>query len=316
MSIHPAGREVTVGEEDGEEEDAIEQYGDGNDGFLQGSIQMEQDERKGLSENIKNIRHRILVMSNKGGVGKSTVAVNLALGLVRKGMRVGLLDVDVHGPSIPKMLGLERMALVGDAGKIQPVAYTTNLKVMSMGFLLRDSESPVIWRGPLKMGAIRQFLEEVDWGELDYLIIDSPPGTGDEPLSIAQLVKDIDGVIVVTTPQDVALLDSRKAVNFARKLRVPILGIVENMSGFACPHCGKKTDLFKTGGGERAAQEMKVTFLGRVPLEPEIVKSGDEGKPFAWEQEESSAGGVFSRMVDQIIGVLESKEVSKVRGGD
>jgi len=277
---------------------------------------MEQDEKKKLSENIKNIRHRILVMSNKGGVGKSTVAVNLSLGLVRKGKRVGLLDVDVHGPSIPKMLGLEQMALVGGAGKIQPVAYTTNLKVVSMGFLLKDNESPVIWRGPLKMGAIRQFLEEVDWGELDYLIIDSPPGTGDEPLSIAQLIKDIDGVIVVTTPQEVALVDSRKAVNFARQLKVPVLGIVENMSGFVCPHCGKKTDLFKTGGGEKAAQEMKVSFLGRVPFEPEIVSSGDEGKPFAWEQEESAAGGVFGRMVDQIIEVLQSKEVSKVKGGD
>lgn len=277
---------------------------------------MEQGEKKKLSENIKNIHHRILVMSNKGGVGKSTVAVNLALGLVRKGMRVGLLDVDVHGPSIPKMLGLEQMALVGGAGKIQPVAYTTNLKVVSMGFLLKDNESPVIWRGPLKMGAIRQFLEEVDWGELDYLIIDSPPGTGDEPLSIAQLIKDIDGVIVVTTPQEVALLDSRKAVNFARQLKVPVLGIVENMSGFVCPHCGKKTDLFKTGGGQKAAQEMKVPFLGKVPFEPEIVRSGDEGKPFAWEQEESAAGGVFGRMVDQISEALKSKTVSQVRGGD
>ena len=277
---------------------------------------MEQDEKQKLSENIKNIRHRILVMSNKGGVGKSTIAVNLALGLVRKGMRVGLLDVDVHGPSIPKMLGLERMALVGDAGKIQPVAYTTNLKVVSMGFLLKDNESPVIWRGPLKMGAIKQFLEEVDWGELDYLIIDSPPGTGDEPLSIAQLIKDLDGVIVVTTPQEVALLDSRKAVNFARQLKVPVLGIVENMSGFVCPHCGKRTDLFKTGGGEKAAEQIKVSFLGRVPFEPEIVSSGDEGKPFVWEQKESSAGGAFSRMVDQIIEGLKSKEVSKVRGGD
>lgn len=277
---------------------------------------MQQEEKKELSENIKNIHHRILVMSNKGGVGKSTVAVNLALGLVRKGMRVGLLDVDVHGPSIPKMLGLEQMALVGDAGKIQPVAYTTDLKVVSMGFLLKDNESPVIWRGPLKMGAIKQFLEEVDWGELDYLIIDSPPGTGDEPLSVAQLIKDLDGVIVVTTPQEVALLDSRKAVNFARQLKVPVLGIVENMSGFICPHCGKKTDLFKTGGGEKAAEQMNVSFLGRVPFEPEIVSSGDEGKPFVWEQGESAAGGVFSRMVDQIIEGLKSKEVSKVRGGD
>lgn len=277
---------------------------------------MEQKEKPDLSENIQNVRHKILVMSNKGGVGKSTVAVNLALGLVHKGMRVGLLDIDVHGPSIPKMLGIEQMPMVGNAGRIQPVLYAFNLKVVSMAFLLRDRESPVIWRGPLKMGAIKQFLEEVDWGELDYLIIDSPPGTGDEPLSIAQLIKDIDGVIVVTTPQEVALLDSRKAVNFARKLHVPVLGIVENMSGFVCPHCGKSTDLFKTGGGEKAAREMKVAFLGKVPFEQEIVSSGDEGKPFIWEQKESTAAKVFGQMVERITEDLGTTEASKTRGGD
>jgi ATP-binding protein involved in chromosome partitioning len=277
---------------------------------------MEQKESNNLGENIKNVRHKILVMSNKGGVGKSTVAVNLALGLARKNMRVGLLDIDIHGPCIPNMLGLEGQALVGDGKKIQPVAYTTNLKVVSMGFLIANKENPIIWRGPLKMKAIQQFLEDVDWGELDFLIMDSPPGTGDEPLSISQLIKDIDGVIVVTTPQEVALLDSRKAVNFAKQLKVPVLGIVENMSGFVCPHCGKRTDLFKTGGGEKAAQEMKVPFLGKIPFEPEIVSSGDDGKPFVWERAESPAGEVFSRMVDQLIEVLKSKEVSQVRGGD
>jgi len=277
---------------------------------------VEPQEKPDLSENIRDVHHKILVMSNKGGVGKSTVAVNLALGLVHKGMRVGLLDIDVHGPSIPKMLGLEEMVLVGNAGKIQPVLYAFNLKVVSMAFLLKDKESPVIWRGPLKMGAIKQFLGEVDWGELDYLIIDSPPGTGDEPLSIAQLIKDIDGVIVVTTPQEVALLDSRKAVNFARKLNVPVLGIVENMSGFVCPHCGKSTDLFKTGGGEKAAREMKVPFLGKVPIEPEIVTSGDEGKPFVWDQKESSAAKVLGEMVEQIIRTVSSKETTKIEGGE
>jgi Mrp family chromosome partitioning ATPase len=276
---------------------------------------MEQKEKTNLSENIRNIRHKILVMSNKGGVGKSTIAVNLALGLAQKNMHVGLLDIDIHGPCIPNMLGLEGMPLVGDGKKIQPVAYTTNLKVVSMGFLISNKENPVIWRGPLKMKAIQQFLEEVEWGEMDFLIIDSPPGTGDEPLSIAQLIKDIDGVIVVTTPQEVALLDSRKAVNFAKQLKIPVLGIVENMSGFVCPHCGKRTDLFKTGGGEKAAREMNVPFLGKVPFEPEIVTSGDEGKPFVWEQKESKAGKIFSQMVDQIVKDLNSKEVSKVKGG-
>ncbi len=277
---------------------------------------MEQVKKTSLSENIQDVRHKILVMSNKGGVGKSTIAVNLALGLAQKNMRVGLLDIDIHGPCIPNLLGLEGMPLAGDGKKIQPVAYSTNLKVVSMGFLLGDKESPVIWRGPLKMKAIQQFLEDVEWGKLDFLIIDSPPGTGDEPLSIAQLIKDIDGVIVVTTPQEIALLDSRKAVNFAKQLKIPVLGIVENMSGFICPHCGKRTDLFKTGGGEKAAKEMNVPFLGKIPFEPEIVTSGDEGKPFVWEQKESEAGKVFSQMVDQIVKDLNSKEVSKVKGGD
>jgi len=277
---------------------------------------VEQVKKTSLSENIQDVRHKILVMSNKGGVGKSTIAVNLALGLAQKNMRVGLLDIDIHGPCIPNLLGLEGMPLAGDGKKIQPVAYSTNLKVVSMGFLLGDKESPVIWRGPLKMKAIQQFLEDVEWGKLDFLIIDSPPGTGDEPLSIAQLIKDIDGVIVVTTPQEIALLDSRKAVNFAKQLKIPVLGIVENMSGFICPHCGKRTDLFKTGGGEKAAKEMNVPFLGKIPFEPEIVTSGDEGKPFVWEQKESEAGKVFSQMVDQIVKDLNSKEVSKVKGGD
>jgi ATP-binding protein involved in chromosome partitioning len=276
---------------------------------------MEQAEKTSLSENIQKIHHKVLVMSNKGGVGKSTVAVNLALGLVHKGMRVGLLDIDIHGPCIPNMLGLEGQPLVGDGKKIQPVAYTNNLKVVSMGFLLGDKESPVIWRGPLKIKAIQQFLEEVDWGDLDFLLIDSPPGTGDEPLSIAQLIKDIDGVIVVTTPQEIALLDSRKAVNFSRKLGVPVLGVVENMSGFICPHCGKRTDLFKTGGGEKAAKEMNVPFLGKIPFEPEIVSSGDEGKPFVWERKDSQAVRVLNEMVDQIMKNLKPKDVLEKKGG-
>jgi ATP-binding protein involved in chromosome partitioning len=283
---------------------------------LKSEGKVDQQDKPDLGENIRKIHHKILVMSNKGGVGKSTVAVNLALGLVHKSMRVGLLDIDVHGPSIPKMLGLEQMALVGNKGKIQPVFFSSNLKVVSMAFLLKDAESPLIWRGPLKMGVIKQFLEEVDWGELDFLIIDSPPGTGDEPLSIAQLIKDIDGVVVVTTPQEVALLDSRKAVNFARKLNLQVLGIVENMSGFVCPHCGKSMDLFKTGGGEKAAKEMNVPFLGKVPIEPEIVTFGDEGKPFVWDRKESSAAKVFGEMVELIVRTVSPKETIKKEGGN
>jgi ATP-binding protein involved in chromosome partitioning len=275
---------------------------------------MEQTEKTGLRKNIQNVKHKILVMSNKGGVGKSTVAVNLALVLARKAMRVGLLDIDIHGPCIPKMLGLEEMPLVGDGKKIQPVSYTTNLKVVSMAFLIGDKESPVIWRGPLKMKAIQQFLDDVEWGMLDFLIIDSPPGTGDEPLSIAQLIKDMDGVIIVTTPQEVALLDSRKAVNFVKRLNIPVLGIIENMSGFICPHCGKRTDLFKTGGGEKAAKQMGVPFLGKIPIEPEIVLSGDEGRPFVWEQRNSQAVKAFGEMVDRIIKDLKPKDVLEKKG--
>lgn len=257
-------------------------------------------EQKGQTPQVdtSGIKHKIVIISGKGGVGKSTVAANLAYSFAQKAeVRVGLLDVDIHGPNIPKMLGLEerRLNMVGE--RIQPVSLLPNLLVVSMAFLLPDADSPVIWRGPLKMKAIRQFLEDTDWGRLDYLVIDLPPGTGDEPLSIGQLIRGIDGAIVVTTPQEVSLLDSRKAVNFARKLGMPIMGILENMSGLLCPHCGKRIDLFKVGGGERAALELGVPFLGRIPIEPKIVESGDSGQPFVECFQESEAAKVFAEMV-------------------
>ena len=264
------------------------------------------------NQSMRKIKHKILVMSNKGGVGKSTVAVNVAFGLAKEGFQVGLLDVDMHGPNIPKMLAIEDMVLTGDERRIQPVVFMTNLKVVSMAFLMKEKESPLIWRGPLKMGAIKQFLEDVNWGNLDFLVIDSPPGTGDEPLSVVQLIKSVDGTIIVTTPQDLALLDSRKAVNFAKRLNMPVLGIVENMSGFVCPHCGKRIDLFKTGGGEKAAKDMGVPFLGRIPIEPEIVTSGDEGKPFIQHHSDKKTSKIFAEIVGRLIEKLEpnySKEV-------
>ena len=266
---------------------------------------------KAPNQSMQKIKHKILVMSNKGGVGKSTIAVNLAFGLAQQGLQVGLLDVDMHGPNIPKMLAIEHMILTGDEKKIQPVAFMTNLKVVSMAFLMKEKESPLIWRGPLKMGAIKQFLEDVDWGDLDFLVIDSPPGTGDEPLSVVQLIKNVDGTIIVTTPQDLALLDSRKAVNFAKRLNMPVLGIVENMSGFVCPHCGKKTDLFKTGGGEKAAKEMNVPFLGKIPFEPEIVTTGDEGKPFIQKHSETQTSQIFNQIVERLIEKLEPNNSKK-----
>jgi len=244
---------------------------------------------------MERVKNKILILSGKGGVGKSTVAVNLATSLAANGYSVGLLDVDIHGPSIPKMLGIENENLIYAQDKIQPVKASPNLSVVSMAFLL-SKDAPVIWRGPLKMKVIEQFINDVEWGELDYLIIDSPPGTGDEPLSVAQLLGKLDGAIIVTTPQDLALLDSRRAVNFVKQLGIPIIGILENMSGFICPHCGKKIDLFKVGGGERAARELGIPFLGRIPIDPQIVSSGDEGLSFIHRFSDTEAAKAFQQV--------------------
>lgn len=234
-------------------------------------------EPEGQLDNIKNI---ISVMSGKGGVGKSTVATNIAASLADHGFKVGVMDADLHGPDIPKMFGVEGMfPEVASDNKMTPIRISNNLSAISMGFLLESDDQPVIWRGPLKMGAIKQFLNDVTWGDLDYLIIDLPPGTGDEALSVAQLIPNNANAVIVTTPQEVALLDSRKAINFAKKLNMNILGVVENMSGMVCPHCNGTIDLFGKGGGERAAKELDVNFLGGVPLDPQMVAMGDYGTP-------------------------------------
>jgi len=235
-----------------------------------------------LSRRMSQIKRKIIVLSGKGGVGKSTVAVNLAMALSLNDNRVGLLDIDIHGPSIPTLLNLEGRPLGMNGDKMIPVALTENLQVMSIGFLLQHRDDAVIWRGPMKYNVIKQFLQDVEWGDLDFLVIDSPPGTGDEPLTVCQLISDADGAIVVTTPQEVALADVRKSIDFCRKLKLPVLGVVENMSGFVCPHCGKVTDIFKRGGGEQMAREMAVPFLGRIPVDSQITQSGDEGKPFIY----------------------------------
>lgn len=260
---------------------------------------VKEDEIK-VSLALSQMKNRLLVFSGKGGVGKSTVAANLALALVKKGKKVGLLDVDIHGPNLAKMLGVEDKKLDVSSGAIKPVEAKKNLKLVSMSFLLQDPDLPVIWRGPMKMKAIQQFLGDVKWGELDWLVIDSPPGTGDEPLSVAQLIPAT-GAVVVTTPQEVSLMDSRKAVAFARKLNLKVLGIIENMSGMVCPHCGKRIDLFKEGGGQRAALELGVPFLGKIPLDPEIVTLGDEGKAFIDIHPKSEASQAFMKVVDNII---------------
>jgi len=254
-----------------------------------------------LRARLSRIAKKIMVMSGKGGVGKTTVAVNLAVSLAQKGYRTGLLDADLHGPNIPKMLGAEHRELQGSSEGIFPVPVMDNLSVISMAYLLDDPDTPVVWRGAMKHGVIRQFLGEVNWGDLDYLVVDLPPGTGDEPLSVAQLVGNAHGSVIVTTPQDVALLDSRKSVNFSLKLGVPVIGIVENMSGFTCPHCGNEIDLFKAGGGKRAAEEMGVPFLGKIPLDPEVIAGGDDGRPFAAEGNGSRAALSFAGIVNGIV---------------
>ncbi|MEW6359565.1 MAG: Mrp/NBP35 family ATP-binding protein [Planctomycetota bacterium] len=238
-------------------------------------------DRLAICERMSAIKRKIIVLSGKGGVGKSTVAANLAAALATAGKEVGLLDVDIHGPSIPRLLKLEGTSVVVKGETMIPPRVLRTLRAMSIGFLLRGRDDAIIWRGPMKMGAIKQLLKDTEWGELDYLIVDSPPGTGDEPLSVIQLIEDADGAVIVTTPQDLALLDVRKSINFCRKLDLPVIGVIENMSGFVCPKCGEVVDIFKRGGAEKMAQEMGVPFLGRVPIDPEVVRAGDAGEPLA-----------------------------------
>lgn len=236
-----------------------------------------------IKENMARVKHKILVMSNKGGVGKSTVAVNFAALLAARGLRTGLLDIDIHGPSVARMTGSEGKAHPSDGTLLDPLEVAPNLKMISMGSVMKDADLPVIWRGPLKLGVLKQFLADVRWGDLDALIIDAPPGTGDEPLTICQLIPEMSGAVVVTTGQAVALLDSRKAVNFLKTVGIPVLGILENMTAFCCPHCAKEINLFKTGGGAQAAREMGVPFLGSVPFDPAMVDAGDAGRFYAVE---------------------------------
>jgi ATP-binding protein involved in chromosome partitioning len=250
------------------------------------------------------IHNSLLVFSGKGGVGKTTVAVNIALGLALEGKRVGLLDVDIHGPNAAHMLGAGALAVTVDDGRLVPPTGVANIKVMSMAYLLPEADAPVVWRGPVKGNAIKQLIQEVDWGEIDWLVVDSPPGTGDEPLSVAQLLPGTFGIIV-TTPQAVALMDARKAVAFARLLKVRLLGMVENMSGLACPHCGKEIDLFPVGEAEKLSRELLVPFLGRIPLDPRMVTGGDTGRPILAEDDKSEAARAFRAIVGRILAAAD-----------
>ena len=253
-----------------------------------------------IKEKLKDFKNKLLVMSGKGGVGKSTVAAYLAVGLARKGFQVGLMDVDLHGPSIPRLLGLKgSIQSSAESNKGIPLKYLPNLEVMSIEALLGDKDTATIWRGPLKIGVIKQFINDIAWSDLDYLVIDCPPGTGDEPLTIAQIIPDTKAVIV-TTPQEISLSDVRKSINFCHQVNMQILGLVENMSGLTCPFCGKTIDLFKTNGGMLTAKKAGLTLLGSLPLEPEIVSEGDIGSVAWMDNKDMPYTKSFATIVDTV----------------
>jgi ATP-binding protein involved in chromosome partitioning len=271
------------------------------------------EEEQRLKLKMSRIKRKIAVISGKGGVGKSTVTVNLAMAFAVHGYanHVGILDADITGPCVPKMLGLHGQRLPTSPAGISPALGPMGIKVVSMDFLLPSDESPVIWRGPLKMKAISQFLSDIVWGELEFLFIDLPPGTGDEPLSIMQLVPEMDGVVIVTIASEVSQIVVKKAVTFSRKLGIPIIGVIENMSGFVCPKCGTDIDIFKVGGGKKIADDLSVPFLGRIPIDPEICRDSDNGVPFITEHFDSPATKAFQEIVKKIERFLERKERSE-----
>lgn len=269
---------------------------------------IEQDQR--LKTKMSKIKHKIAIISGKGGVGKSTVTVNLAASFALQEHNVGVLDADIHGPCVPKMLGLKGQKLIGGPGGLLfPVTGKHGIKVVSMDFLLPNDEAPVIWRGPLKMRVIQQFLSDISWGELDFLLIDLPPGTGDEPLSVMQLIPDIDGVIIVTMPSEVSQAVVKKAITFAKQLKVRVIGIIENMSGFVCPECGAALDIFRTGGGKKIADDLSVPYLGSIPIDPNICDDSDNGLPFITENKNSPAAKAFTEIVKKIKQFLKHEPV-------
>ena len=266
---------------------------------LQAYRQQQSEEQQQLKERMGKIKHKIAIISGKGGVGKSTVTVNLAAAFALQGNRVGVLDADIHGPSVPRLLGLEGKQVKASPVGAFPIEGPLGMKIMSIDFFLNEA-SPTIWRGPLKMRAIKQFLTEVVWGELDSLFIDLPPGTGDEPLSVAQLLPDMDGVVIVTMPTQLSSSIVKKAVTFAEHLNMQTIGVVENMSGFICPHCGKKTEIFGSGGGEMMAQQVGVPFLGSIPIAPEVGVDTDNGTPFVIAHKDSAASTAFMQIVAKV----------------
>ncbi len=272
------------------------------------------EEQRRLKARISKIRHKIAVISGKGGVGKSTVTVNLAMAFAMHGhaYKVGILDADITGPCVPKIIGLHGQRLQSGPAGIFPAVGPLGIKVASMDFLLPSDETPVIWRGPLKMRAISQFLSDIAWGELDFLFIDLPPGTGDEPLSIMQLIPEMEGVVIVTIPSEVSQIVVKKAVTFSRQLNIPVIGIIENMSGFVCPKCGAEIDIFKAGGGKKIVEDLKIPFLGKIQIDPEICKDSDKGSPFIVEHINSPATKAFMKIVKKIQKYVKEKEAAYV----
>ncbi len=254
--------------------------------------QMQAEQDIAVNESLVKIKNKILVMSGKGGVGKTSTSVNLSIALADKGFNVGIMDVDLHGPDVPRMLGLEGTPQVNELNKLNPISYSKNLKAISIESFTPNKDDAIIWRGPLKFSAIKQFIGDIDWGNLDFLIIDAPPGTGDEPLTVAQTISDAKAIIV-TTPQEVALADVRKSINFCKTVKMEVFGLIENMSGFSCPHCGESIELFGTGGGEKTANQMGVRFLGRIPFDPKMVACSDSGVCYQDSHSESAVSKAF-----------------------
>jgi Mrp family chromosome partitioning ATPase len=263
----------------------------------------EPDPEKRAQQSLTKIKNKFIVLSGKGGVGKTSVSVNLSIALANKGYKVGLMDVDIHGPDIPRMLGLQGMLDMNENKKLLPKSYSKNLSAVSLESLIPNIDDAIIWRGPMKHSAIRQFIGDVEWGYLDYLIIDSPPGTGDEPLTVAQLIKDA-RAIIVTTPQELALADIRKSINFCKTVQMEIFGLIENMSGYTCPHCDRMVELFGTGGGEKTAVAMGVVFLGKIPFDAKMVRCGDAGTSYQDQYHDSPVTKAFENVAGKMVNLV------------
>jgi len=268
--------------------------------------QMEEQDRV-IKENLSKIKNKLVVLSGKGGVGKSSVAANLAVSFAKKGYKTGLMDVDLHGPSIAHMMGMTELLNVSQSQLLIPEKVMENLSVVSIEALMHDKDQAVIWRGPAKTGMIKQFVSNVEWGELDFLIIDAPPGTGDEPISVVQTIPQAMGIIV-TTPQEVALSDIRKSISFCKTVKLRIVGIVENMASFKCPHCNEPIELFKSGGGKRTAEKAGIEFLGSIPFDLNVVDSGDSGRPVLMEETDTDLFKSFGTVIDNITRQVEKYE--------